>query len=64
MYFLDRMRFHGAADYEIVYERDSIIAARYEFLEAVQRVAPEAFIELGEIAKDQSLESQEPHRAE
>ena len=40
MYFLDRMRFHGADGYEIVYERESIIAARYEFLGAVERVAP------------------------
>jgi hypothetical protein len=79
MGFLDQMRLHGPAhlkidherrsiiavgDFEIVYERDSIITARYEFLEAVQRVAPEAFTELGEIAKDQSLESQGPRLAE
>jgi hypothetical protein len=79
MGFLDQMRLHGPAhleidhgrrsiiavgDFEIVYERSSIIEARCEFLESVKRVVPEAFTELCEIAKDHNLETQGPRRAE
>ena len=46
--------------FELIYERESVIAARAEFLDAVQRAAPEAFSELLAIRANRGGESNGP----
>jgi hypothetical protein len=61
---IDQLRWNAdRTALEAVYERQSVIEARVDFLDAVQGVAPEAFIDLCEVAKDESAESQGPRLA-
>ncbi len=61
MVFLDQLRWNeDRAGFVAIYERESVIAARVEFLDAVRRVAPEVFAELLAIRADQSGESDGP----